>query len=274
VSSNSFPATSSDVTTNLTLSVSVPAGQHTLKLWNPGQDWVLLGNITLNPYASMLGAYQIGNAYFAALWLWHRTNIYNPNATATVSATFELNGLAPGDYAATWWDTFAGAALSNFTFAVSGTNGLTISTPAILRSAAMFATLTPISAWRLAHFGTAANSGIAADNADPDHDGLVNIIEYAFNLDPLVPSPYPLSWSLDNRHLTVTFRRTHPPPPDISYLVEVSNDPSATTWNSGPAYTSQSVTDNLDGTETVVETDLAASPSPAAHYLRVRISAP
>ncbi|MDB6079956.1 MAG: hypothetical protein JWO82_3703, partial [Akkermansiaceae bacterium] len=38
--------------------------------------------------------------------------------------------------------------------------------------------------WRLAHFSTAENAGDAADLADPDHDGVTNLMEYAFNLDP------------------------------------------------------------------------------------------
>ena len=132
--------------------------------------------------------------------------------------------------------------------------------------------VTPIASWRQAHFGTACNCGMAADTADPDGDGLVNIVEYAFNLDPLTSSPYPINFALVNNHLTLTSKRTHPPPPDINYLFEVTSDLSSGTWNSGPAYTSQTVTDNLDGTETVVVTDLAAPPSPAAHYFRVRVA--
>jgi len=134
--------------------------------------------------------------------------------------------------------------------------------------------VTPLATWRQAHFGTAANSGTAADTADPDHDGLMNILEYAFNTDPLAASAYPLAFALTNGHLAVTFNRMHPAPPDISYLFEVSGDLASGVWNSGAAYTTQTVTDNFDGTETVVVTDLAAAPSPAAHYLRVRISSP
>ncbi len=139
VSSNSFPATPSDVNTNLTIPISVSAGAHTIKLWNQGQDWINLGNLTFNPYVPMLGAYQIGNTNFAALWLWHRTNIYYPGASAAVSGTFPLSGLQPGTYSGTWWDTFAGTALSNFAFTVSDTNAVIVTTPAILRSAAFFA---------------------------------------------------------------------------------------------------------------------------------------
>jgi uncharacterized delta-60 repeat protein len=41
-----------------------------------------------------------------------------------------------------------------------------------------------IEAWRQAHFGTNANSGDAANSSDPDHDGVDNLAEYAFGLDP------------------------------------------------------------------------------------------
>src|SRR5207249_6814575 len=97
-----FPGTGSDQNTNYVLSVNVPAGQHTINLTNAALDWVDLGNLTLNPYVSILGAYQIGNANFAGLWFWHRTNIYYPNASATFSGTFSLAGLALGAYSGMW----------------------------------------------------------------------------------------------------------------------------------------------------------------------------
>jgi hypothetical protein len=50
-----------------------------------------------------------------------------------------------------------------------------------------FATLSISSqhqAWRLTHFGTASETGDAANTADPDGDRLSNLIEYAFGLNP------------------------------------------------------------------------------------------
>src|SRR5439155_25619881 len=108
-------------------------------------------NLTFNPYVPILGAYQIGSTNFAALWLWHRTNIYNLAASTTVTGNFPLTGLQAGTYNATWWDTFADTAISNFTFTVSDTNAVTVSTPAILRSVAFFA-------------GKPAQAGINAPN--------------------------------------------------------------------------------------------------------------
>jgi hypothetical protein len=584
-SSISFPAPGSDLTTNYTLSINVSAGAHTINLWNPGLDWLVLGNITLTPYASMLAAYQIGNTNFAALWLWHRTNIFNLSATATLNGTVPLSGLQPGNYAATWWDTFNGVPISNFAFTVAGTNPVTLTTPAILRSVALCAgpppaahlgapvltqtlgtnsapstlslvitnngglplayslsvtgattvayaamnstqpggpvfawkdismigldltssftplaapktakdegiagpinvgfsfpffsgaqspgtfsqlyvspngfvsfgpftgdtstnrtlpnpqapanliaflwddldlsttghvyaqsdpltgtftlqfqnvrfkstsatatcqlilkttgeilmqyqsigvsnactvgvqnsartqglqvafnqpyvqsglalrltptpwltlsanaglvpgsntdtinlsfnpagmssgtygatllvtttdpalpltalpvtlnvVTSPIDLWRLANFGTANNMGNAADGADPDHDGLVNLVEYALNTNPNVPNPSPISFALVADHLTITFNRTHPAPTDITFLFEVASNLVATAWQSGPLFTTQTVTDNLNGTETVTVTDSTSVPSAMAHYVRLRISRP
>jgi hypothetical protein len=578
--SASWPASASDVSTNFTLSVNVSAGQHTVKLWDPGMDWVNLGNITLNPYVPVLGAYQIGNSNFAALWIWHRTNIYAANASATVSGTFPLAGLQPGNYAATWWDTFAGVPLSNFNFSVTGTNVVMLATPPILRSAAMYVgppplfgsslplvattlatnssptnfalqfsnfgglpaayslavtgaapvsyssanstqpggptfawqdisaigrnltgtftalgsknakdegisgpidigfgfpffsggqasavftqlylspngfvtfssfagdtstnralpntlaptnciaffwddldlstggnvycatdsiagtftiqfqaapikgtgtsftgqlilkttgeivmqyqalgvsnactvgvqnanrdqgvtvafnqnylqsglavrlspnpwlslsanagliprgatdtvnlgldpiglspgrytatvliqnpqsgppyplpvslnVLLPIDRWRLTQFGTSNNSGIAADNADPDHDGLVNLVEYALGLNPNSADPDPVSFSLNGNHLRLSYQRPHPAPADITYITEVTGSLGSANWNSGAGYVTQTVVDNGNGTERVTVTDLADATVAPAHYLRVRFT--
>ncbi|MCB1131962.1 MAG: autotransporter-associated beta strand repeat-containing protein, partial [Verrucomicrobiae bacterium] len=45
--------------------------------------------------------------------------------------------------------------------------------------------LTPAEQWRQTYFGTTENTGNAADDQDPDHDGYVNLLERAFGLNPL-----------------------------------------------------------------------------------------
>jgi len=42
-----------------------------------------------------------------------------------------------------------------------------------------------IEAWRRQYFATYDNKGDAADDADPDHDGLTNFAEFAFGLSPV-----------------------------------------------------------------------------------------
>jgi hypothetical protein len=44
------------------------------------------------------------------------------------------------------------------------------------------------SAWRQTWFGTTANSGDAADTFDFEHDGIVNLLEFAFGMNPTLNS--------------------------------------------------------------------------------------
>ncbi len=57
-------------------------------------------------------------------------------------------------------------------------------------------------------------------------------------------------------------------------MPQVAADLTSGIWNSGPAFTSQTVTDNGDGTETVVVTDNASIDSAPTHFLRVLIAPP
>ena len=158
------------------------------------------------------------------------------SASNVVNITFNPAGLAYGTYHATLLVQTGDASQPLITLPVS-------------------LVITPRATWRQTYFGTAQNSGYAADTADPDHDGIINLLEYAFNTDPNVPNANPISFAVVGNHLTLTFKRTHPAPADLVYTPQVANDLTSGIWNSGPAYTSQTVTDNGNGTETVVVTD-------------------
>jgi uncharacterized delta-60 repeat protein len=43
--------------------------------------------------------------------------------------------------------------------------------------------------WRVQWFGTSNNAGDAADLADPNHNGIPNLLEYALGTNPVVPDP-------------------------------------------------------------------------------------
>jgi hypothetical protein len=139
----SFPSsTNGDITTNVTFTIDVPAGEHSIWMTNGGLDWINLGSLTLDPYAPLIGAYGLANSQFAALWFWHHTNVYYPAATSAVAAQTSLTGLQAGSYSGVWWDPAAGAVLSNITFTVTGPSQSNIITsPPILRSAAFYAGL-------------------------------------------------------------------------------------------------------------------------------------
>jgi hypothetical protein len=195
--------------------------------------------------------------------------------TATYSkleASFIIASLAtdPFDYTQTsFTDTTATSQMTYF-YRLIATNasGNSLFTTAVCA----VTLLAPVDNWRQIHFNTTANAGIAADTADPDHDCLLNIIEYAFASDPNMPSAKPLSFASTGGHPVVSFKRPHPAPADINYLVEVSNDLSSGIWSSGPAYATQTATNNNDGIETVTLTDIAPLSSAPTHYLRVRIA--
>jgi len=176
-------------------------------------------------------------------------------STQIVQLGFNPTGLALGTYNATLFIDTSDSLLPVTNLPVS------------------FTILSPLDAWRQIHFGTAANSGNAADTADPDHDGIINILEYAFDTDPNVSNANPISFAIVGDHLTVTFKRTHPAPADISYTPQVASDLTSGVWNSGPTFTSQTVTDNGDGTETVVVTDaITVVGSTPAHFLRIQVA--
>jgi hypothetical protein len=101
---------------------------------------------------------------------------------------------------------------------------------------------------------------------------MVNLLEYALGLGPNTTDPDPLELAITANRLTVSYRRPHPAPVDVNYLAEVASTPAAAVWNSGPLYTTQTLLDNVDGTETVVVTDLTDLNSAPAHYVRIRVS--
>jgi hypothetical protein len=121
-------------------------------------------------------------------------------------------------------------ALSNPTniasaLALQATAGLTISQP-------------PISAWKLMYFGTNANdAAIAGDSADPNQDGIVNLLAYAYAFNPLVVNTNPFVGMLAGDQYQVQFPR-NTSASDIAYIVQSSAD--LLNWNSLMTYTAAS----------------------------------
>jgi hypothetical protein len=69
-------------------------------------------------------------------------------------------------------------------------------------------TWSPTESWRQAQFGTTANEADAADGADPDGDGVINLLERAFGGDPNRPDASVLpSVEPEAPLLSITYRR-------------------------------------------------------------------
>ena len=153
--------------------------------------------------------------------------------------------------------------------------------------------LTPVERWRLEHFGASGNEGAAADDADPDTDGLKNVLELAFGTDPNNPDSGP--GTLDyvgtlagggtiglRGQPTVRFeppgvetaralfvRRKDYMEVGLTYTVEFSSDLS--TWEPGSTCTPQVL-----ASDTLCEVVSVPYPSAVdgqpAHFVRVRVT--
>ena len=97
---------------------------------------------------------------------------------------------------------------------------------------------------------------MSGDTADPDGDGIANLMEYALNLDPKVPATAGLptvgqTTVGGSQYLTLTYTSVIAAT-GITYVPQVSGD--LRTWNSGTGYTvAVSTTNNADNvTQTIV----------------------
>jgi hypothetical protein len=120
--------------------------------------------------------------------------------------------------------------------------------------------------WRQTHFGSTANSGSAADAADPDRDGLPNLLEYALNLSPNAASRVPAAVQAAGGNLEYTYTRgTAAYNGGTTFQVEWSDD--LTTWFTTGVVESL-ISD--DGTHQQVKATLPAG-SGDRRFVRLRV---
>ena len=79
--------------------------------------------------------------------------------------------------------------------------------------------------WRLLNFGTTSATGDAADDADPEWDGLVNQIEFATGSDPSSSSAHPVNYNQlgSTRQFSFTWRSNS----GLDFSIGYSEDLSA-----------------------------------------------
>jgi hypothetical protein len=133
--------------------------------------------------------------------------------------------------------------------------------------------LSPLQSWRQSRFGATDNTGIRADSADPDHDGLANFLEYATGGDPLAAGTAaadPGTWlnpADGGDYLTLSFRRRIDDS-SLRYHVEASGDLSS--WLETPVRFGDAVS-NPDGTESVSYRDTVPLGQNPRRFLRLRV---
>jgi hypothetical protein len=139
-----------------------------------------------------------------------------------------------------------------------------------------FTDTTAYQTWRSATFSIAELSDLAVggDLADPDHDGLVNLLEFAFNLPPktsgLIGSPFRSTQTVNNnKYLTLTFRRQLVAP-ELTYLPQTSGS-LVGTWASDAVLIGNPIT-NSDGTETVTYRDSTPLTNAGRRFMRLKVA--
>lgn len=152
------------------------------------------------------------NGFAVASYQWRFKNAALTNAT---NATLVLNNVQEAN-------------AGDYTVALTLADGsVVVSSPLTLTVGPALSTA---ESWRQQYFGQTANSGSAADLADPDGDGLTNLVEYALGLDPTVPSASGQpSAASDATDWVYTYTRPADRT-DVNYVVEIST--TLATWTS------------------------------------------
>jgi len=105
--------------------------------------------------------------------------------------------------------------------------------------------------WRQTWFGITTNTGNAADDADPDTDGITNHLEYAYGLDPTTASRIPApSFTIIGGNIELTYTRGSESVNDVWFGVPWTETLDGLDWNYGDT-TEQVLSDN--GTQQVIK---------------------
>jgi hypothetical protein len=87
----------------------------------------------------------------------------------------------------------------------------------------------PLQAWRQTHFGTTSNTGIAANDADPDFDGIVNLLEYVLGTHPKISGQLALFSGQIGNNFVLAFQR-YPDRFDGTLILEAASELSGGPW--------------------------------------------
>jgi hypothetical protein len=137
----------------------------------------------------------------------------------------------------------------------------------------------PYGMWTIGHFTLEelTDPSLSGEAADFDHDGLVNLAEYAANREPKAPetnAPLVMTIELDptdqQQYVMLTYPRRIEPT-DVGYAVAVSSD--LVTWQTGTNYVTelQATPDGNNLTETVKARLVAPVSTSTNQFITVRV---
>ena len=243
---------------------TTPGGLSTAVTYNGGTtapavagSYSVVATITDPNYQGSASGTLIINPAPASIALSNLTRVYDGSpkpvaATTTpgglpVSITYNGNTTAPSDFGS--YSIVGTITDPNYQGSASGTLSITGQ---------------PLSTWQSQQFTPAQiSSGAAADDADPDGDGLKNLAEYGLGTDPNHNTPT-LACVRDAGGLSLTFTRPKGLP-DVTYAAESSTD--LVSW------TPITITLVTDGpTQTMRTMDPLTTGNPGCRFIRLRFS--
>lgn len=196
------------------------------------------GALSLSGNRSIAGAFTLesGGVYMG-----------QPNITLSVSGNVTVTGdlainASPGIAAGTSWillqKTTAGVISGNFSgkphgslfvdsgylwsISYSGGDGNDIVVTTVQ-------SVSPLESWRMSYFHSISDSGDGADLADPDRDGIVNLLEYATVQNPLIADALTNTVTKQGSVMHFTYYK-NPVATDVTFTVEW-NDQLSGSWS-------------------------------------------
>ncbi len=241
------------------LSVAITYDGSTIAPTNAG-SYKVEANITHPNYQGSTSGTLVISRGSATIDLGGLTHVFDGTPKSITTAT------TPGDLSVSvTYDNAASLPIESGSYAVTAT----VSDPNHIGTTSGTLVISPgndIESWRNEHFTDAQIlAGLAANDADPDHDGLANLAEYALGLDPHQSTQQP-SASLGPDGLSMIFTRPANLP-DVTYAAESSED--LVKWN--PLILEVI---RPGETETVRVADPLASGNPTRRFLRLRFEEP
>ena len=125
--------------------------------------------------------------------------------------------------------------------------------------------------WRFTNFGSYDSLASAADSADPDGDGLNNLLEYALGLNPNASGTLPASLVLNGANLEYSYTRsTAAKDNGVTYQIEWSDTLAAGSWST------ETVNQQITSTQGALETVKASVPkgNGGKRFMRLRVARP
>jgi phage gp45-like len=180
----------------------------------------------------------------------------NIGAGVPIPATIytRLSSTAPG-----------GSVSGNITLTSSGAQTQTVALSGTVTDGP---TYTHQELWRFANFGSYSSDASAADSADPDGDGLSNLMEYALGTGPNSSGVIPAVLALNGANLEYTYTRsTAAKDNGVTYQIEWSETLEAGSWSS------ETVTQEITSTQGALETVKASVPAGTTgkRFLRLKV---